>query len=134
MNLAAMTIEKFTPAMIGAGAALIGVWVLRWCITRRTLLAERPHLTRRGFDLFDRAEWLCSRCETPIILGVGFCRTCGQPQNLLAERPHLTRRWFGLFGRAEWRCTRCETPINLGVGFCRTCGQPQKWPDWVYHP
>lgn len=80
IQLDEMTEKERATATIGAGAALIGVWALGWCITRRTLLAARPHLTRQWFGLFGRAEWRCSRCETPINLGVGFCRTCGQPQ------------------------------------------------------
>lgn len=66
----------------GAAAVAAGVAALAfgWFTARRTLLAARPHLTRRWFGVFGPAVWRCGRCGTEIKLRTCRCKVCGQEQ------------------------------------------------------
>jgi hypothetical protein len=80
-------IEALEPAVGGyavagpvvvAGAATLA---LGWIVSRRTLLASRPYLTRKWFGMFGPTVWKCARCNNQITLGTPRCETCGQHQN-----------------------------------------------------
>jgi hypothetical protein len=66
----------------GAAAVAAGVAALTfgWLTARRTLLAARPHLTRRWLGMFGPAVWRCGRCGTEIKIRVCRCKVCGQEQ------------------------------------------------------
>lgn len=62
---------------VAAGAAAL---TFGWITARRTLLAARPHLTRRWLGVFGPAVWRCGRCGTEIKIRVYRCKVCGQEQ------------------------------------------------------
>ena len=65
--------------LIGVGVAA-GMGTLGWLLARRTLLASRPHLTRKWFGMFGPTVWKCARCGTEVALRADRCETCGQYQ------------------------------------------------------
>ena len=65
--------------LIGVGVAA-GMGTLGWLLARRTLLASRPHLSRKWFGVFGPVMWRCGRCGNQIALEKARCETCGQYQ------------------------------------------------------